>query len=88
MYLRTQPILNTSRMPTDAVEKIIWLDSVEEQVKKELEGLYEQAYFEARTQGRFQSALDVGRTSRKRALRWTRRFNEATGRTVRWGDGL
>jgi hypothetical protein len=82
-----RPILNTEAMPKDPIEQIVWLDSVQAQVDRELDALYQQAYFTARTQGRFDAALRVGRASRKAALRWTRRQNESVGRTVRWGDG-
>lgn len=80
-------VLKTDLMPADAIKRIVWLDSVEEQVRRELDRLYAEAYFEARAQGRFAAALSIGRASRKRALRWTRQHNESTGRTVRWGDG-
>ena len=79
-------ILNLRDAPRDAVERIIWLDGVMEQVRLELDDAYAEAYFEARIQRRFEDALRAGRASKKRALAWTRRRNEQTGRTVRWGD--
>lgn len=79
-------ILDLSAAPLDAIERIIWLDGVLEQVSSELDDAYAQAYFEARITHRFDAALRVGRTSKKRALAFTRRYNERTGRTVRWGD--
>jgi len=87
MFKRKQAILNTANMPADPIEQIIFLDSVQEQVDRELDALYQQAYFDARATGRLETALRIGRASRKRALRWTRRQNEATGRTLRWNDG-
>ena len=72
--------------PADPIERIIFLDSVLEAVSEELDVAYSEAYFQARLQGRLDAALSAGRASRKRALAWTRRWNEATGRQVRWGD--
>jgi hypothetical protein len=80
-------LLNLSNAPTDPVERIIWLDGVNEQVRAELEEEYAAAYFAARLQRRLDTAIKVGRASRKRALAWTRRQNERTGRSVRWNDG-
>ena len=80
-------ILNLNAAPKDAIERIIWLDGVQEQVRRELEAEYQKAYFEARVTRRFDAAVRAGKASKKRALAWTRRQNEATGRTVRWGDG-
>lgn len=81
-------ILRLEAAPTDAVQRIIWLDSVMEVVQSELDDAYAAAYFEARIQRRFTDALRHGRMSKKRALALTRRQNERTGRSVRWGDGL
>lgn len=81
-------ILDLSRVPNDPVEAIVYLDGVMERARIELDEAYAAAYFDARLQGRFDNALRVGRTSRKRALKLTRQRNEATGRTVRWNDGL
>lgn len=81
-------LLNTKQMPADPIEKIVWLDGVNEQVRRELDDLYRVAYFEARLQRRFGDAVKIGRTSRKRALAFTRQHNERLGRTVRWQDGL
>lgn len=80
-------ILNLSNRPSDPVEAVVWLDGVLEAVQRDLDAAYEEAYFQARLQGRFEAAVEVGRTSRKRALAFTRRRNEATGRQIRWGDG-
>ena len=85
--MRPGPILNLSAAPRDVIERIIWLDGVQEAVDLELADAYEEAYFEARLQRRLDVAVEVGRASRKRALAWTRRRNERTGRTVRWNDG-
>jgi hypothetical protein len=81
-------ILNLRSAPKDPIERIAFLDSVLEQVQVELDAAYAAAYFEARLQGRFEAALVVGATSRKKALAYTRRQNESLGRSVRWGDSL
>lgn len=82
------PILNLSSAPKDPIERIIWLDGVADAVRRELYEAYSEAYFNARLQRRFDTALEVGKTSRKRALAMTRRHNERTGRSVRWADRL
>lgn len=81
-------ILRLDNAPSDAIERIIYLDSVMDVVATELEDAYAAAYFEARIQRRFSDALRVGTLSKKRALALTRKQNERTGRSVRWGDGL
>jgi len=81
-------ILNLSTMPNDPVERVIWLDGVAEAVRRELYEAYSEAYFNARLQRRFETALELGKTSRKRALAMTRHHNERTGRSVRWQDRL
>lgn len=81
-------ILRTDDMPEDPIEAIIWLDGVKEAVQVELDQHYQRAYYMARLTRRFPEALRLGRTSRKRALQYTRRENEANGRTVRWNDGF
>ena len=43
-----------------------------------------QAYFDARVEGCFEEALEVGPWSRTVAVRATRNVNEALGRHVRW----
>lgn len=80
-------ILNLDDAPKDPIERIIWLDGVNKAVRIELEAEYQRAYFGARITKRFDEAVAVGRTSRKRALAWTRKQNETTGRTIRWNDG-
>lgn len=80
-------LLNFRNAPSDPIERIMWLDGVMEQTRRELDNAYSLAYGEARLQGRFDAALETGRASRKRALAFTRRFNEARGRAIRWGDG-
>lgn len=80
-------ILELHGVPEDPVERIFWLDGVEAKVRSELEAAYTDAYAEARLEGRFDAAVRVGRMGRTRALRLTRRWNEARGRSVRWADG-
>jgi hypothetical protein len=81
-------ILNLDEAPNDPIQRIIWLDGVMAAVRKELNHALEDAYFEARVQGVFATALEHGAASQKRAVAWTRHGNEARGRVVkRWNDG-
>lgn len=80
-------LLDLSTAPTDPVERIFWLDGVMDKVEAELNEQYGEAYFQARLEGRFEAALRVGKTSRTRALKMTRRVNEQSGRSIRWADG-
>lgn len=75
-------------MPEDPVERIFWLDGVEAHVQSQLEVAYADAYAAARLEGRFESALRVGKMGRTKALRLTRKWNESRGRSVRWADGF
>lgn len=87
MASKSMRLLDLSRAPEDPVERVFYLDGVMAKVRSELDDAYAETYFEARMQGRFDAALRVGRTSRTRALRWTRKVNAASGRPVRWSDG-
>lgn len=80
-------LLNLDEAPKDPIERLIWLAGVQEQVKRELDAEFEDAYFDARLQGRFDLAVTAGPYARKRALAFTRAANERRGRTVRWNDG-
>jgi hypothetical protein len=82
------PILDLSGAPEDPVERVIWLDGVLAKVTGELDRAYGEAYFEARLEGRFEDAVKYGKTSRTKALRYTRNHNDRTGRTIHWSDGL
>lgn len=82
-----EPILNLDEMPTDAIEKLVWLGGVMEQVKRELDTQWRRAYFDARFTGRFDEALALGLHPRKPAIAFTRAENESRGRMIRWGDG-
>jgi hypothetical protein len=84
---RTVHLLDLSTAPVDPVERVFWLDGVMAKVRDELDDAYTEAYFEARLQGRFDAALRVGRTSKTKALRLTRRKNNESGRSIRWSDG-
>lgn len=83
----TSPILNLADAPTDPIERIMWLDGVNKAVARELDTAFEEAYYNARIEGRFEAAVEAGHASRKRALAWTRARNQAQGRPLRWGDG-
>jgi len=84
----TKPLLNLEAAPTDPIERIIWLSGVRAAVDRELDEAFGSAYFEARLQRRFETAVKAGPFAMKRALAFTRRENQRRGRTVRWGDGL
>lgn len=80
------PILNLDDAPHDAVERLVYLNGVLEQVKKELDPVWQAAYFEARFTGRLSEADALGYHSHKKIMAFTRAENEARGRQVRWGD--
>lgn len=86
--MQSKPILDLSRAPKDPVARVAYLDTVMAKAREEVEAALSEAYFSARLQRRFEDALRLGRASRKRALMLTRRHNAATGRAVRWNDGL
>ena len=79
-------LLNLADLPSDPIEQIMWLTGVQDQVTKELDTAYRNAYFEARLQHRLESAISAGPHARKKVLAYTRQENEKRGRTVRWGD--
>ena len=81
-------ILNLDDAPHEPLERLLWLSGVREAAEAELDAAYQRAYYEARLSGRFDAALSLGLHSKKRALRWTRRENNANRRIVRWGDGV
>lgn len=82
----TSKILNLEDAPDDPIERLIWLGGVAEQVRRELDPQFQQAYFWARFTGRFSEALSLGLHSRKRVMAWTRAENEQRGRMVRWNS--
>lgn len=83
----TKHILDLSDAPDDPIERLIWLGGVLEQVHKELDPQWRQAYFWARFTGRLDDALRLGLHSRKKIMGYTRAENESRGRLIRWGDG-
>lgn len=80
-------ILNLDGAPKDPIERVLWLSGVNEQVRKELDEAFAEAYFEARLQRRLDAAIAAGPHARKRVLAYTRHENQKRGRTVRWNDG-
>jgi hypothetical protein len=74
--------------PEDSIERIMWLSGALDAAKREIETAFAEAYFTARLEGRFDSAVSAGPYARSSALRLTRQWNNRTGRMVRWGDGL
>lgn len=81
-------LVDFSEAPDDPIQRIVWLSGVREQVDKELDAQYGQAYYDARLTGRIQAALGLRVHSTKRVLAFTRRENERRGRQIKWGDGL
>lgn len=79
-------LLDLSDKPDRPLESIIWLSGVMDQVKKELDEAYAEEYAQARLQGLFETALDVGPFSRRKALALTRRWNNDRGRMIHWND--
>lgn len=80
-------LLNLDDMPTDPIERIMWLTGVKEQSAAELDAQFAEAYFEARLQHRLDTAIAAGPYARKRVLAYTRHENQKRGRSIRWGDG-
>lgn len=80
------PILNLDDAPADAIERLIYLNGVLAQVKKELEPQWQQAYFDARFTGRLDEADNLGFHSHKKIMAFTRAENERRGRQIKWGD--
>jgi hypothetical protein len=83
----TKRILDLSGAPDDPIERLIWLGGVLEQVNKELEPEWREAYFWCRFTGRLSEAMGLGLHSRKKVMAYTRAENENRGRMIRWGDG-
>lgn len=81
-------LLNLDNLPDDPIEAVVWLGGVAEQVRKELDLAFGQAYFDARLQGQLNAAILAGPYAKKRVLAYTRAENERRGRLVRWGDGV
>lgn len=79
-------MIDFSSAPDDPILRISWLGGVMKRAKAELDVEYEKAYGEARLSGRMDAALDLGLHSTKRALRYTRAWNQKMGRQIRWGD--
>jgi len=80
------PILNLDDAPTDALQRLVWLNGVLEQVYRELDPAWQTAYFDARFTGRLDQAEQLGFHSHKRIMAYTRAENEKRGRQIRWGD--
>jgi len=84
--MKRHSILDLTDMPDDAIERLLWLGGVEEQVTAELEPEWQDAYFDARLQGRLDQAEALALHSHKRVMAYTRAGNERRGRLIRWGD--
>lgn len=81
-------ILNLEDLPSDPLERLIWLGGVKDAVASELDDAYAEAYAEARLRGLFDTALQFGPYGKKRALALTRRWNNTQARMIRWGDHI
>jgi len=79
-------ILDLGELPKDPIEQLLWLSGVLDQVQTELHPAWATAYGTARLTGRLDEAEALGLHSHKRVMEFTRRWNEATGRQIRWGD--
>jgi hypothetical protein len=83
---KRRDILDLSDAPFDAVERLLWLGGVADQVAAEMEPYWQDAYFDARLQGQLDQAETLGLHSHKRVMAYTRAANERRGRLIRWGD--
>lgn len=79
-------MIDFSDAPDDALERIAWLGGVMDRAKAEVDAQFAEAYAQARLTGRLESAINLRLHSPKRILAFTRSFNEAAGRQIRWGD--
>jgi hypothetical protein len=77
-------LLDLTEAPREPVHRVLWLSELSNLLAEELHLAYRKAYFEARQQGTFEVAVEVGPFSRTVALAMTREHNEATGRQLRW----
>lgn len=73
--------------PQDAIARLYWLQTGQDELLAELDAAFQSAYFDARLTDRLDAAIAVHAHSRKRILRFTRNENESRGRQVRWQDG-
>lgn len=79
--------INTDDMPKDPIERLVWLSGAQEAFDEVINPLWQRAYYEARLTGRLDAAIELRNHPKKKILTFTRRENEANGRSVRWGDG-
>ena len=82
----TRQILDLTGIPYDALERLLWLSGVMEQVKAEMDVEWQRAYYDARLQQRLDAAEALKLHSHKKVMAFTRAENNARGRGVRWGD--
>lgn len=80
--------LDLSGAPDDPLSRLVWLDGVRTQVRTELDDAFAVAYYEARLQGLFEPALDLGLHGKHQALKFTRQVNNSRHRMIRWGDRI
>lgn len=80
-------LLDLTDMPDDPISRLLWLSGVNQAVARELDAAYAEAYFDARLQGNFDTALGLKLHGKKRALAYSRHHNNINRRLVRWNDG-
>jgi hypothetical protein len=81
-------ILSLTQIPENPIERLVYLDGVLAAARAELDAEFQRAYFDARVQGMFPQALNLGLHSQKKAVAFTRHENEKRSRAIwRWRDG-
>lgn len=82
-------LIDMSEAPENPVERLVWLDGIDQVLRREVNRAWQEAYFRARLEGVFDRALDLHLHTPRRAVAWTRHENEARGRVItRWNDGF
>lgn len=81
-------LLNLVDLPSDPIERLNWLAAARESIVNEFDTAFAEAYFSARLQHRFDSALALHIHGKKKALALSRAHNNSKKRMVRWNDGL
>lgn len=81
-------LLDFTDAPEDALRRIFWLGELAKLVDAEIDEQLQQAYFQARIEGRALAAIELAPHNKRDFIAMTRRENERRGRLVRWGDKL
>lgn len=80
--------LHLGDLPRDPLSRLVRIDEVRREVLAELDGAFADAYYDARIQGLFEAALTFNFHGKYRALKMTRKVNNARHRMIRWNDQL